>query len=204
MTTLDYNSIQISRELLTRIFSRLTVQDMGYKTNCWIYTTPNGVQPTRYASIRIGKSMYVLHRVTFVIFMHPIDPILDCDHLCRVRGCCNPSHIEPVTTRENILRGQSDSALNASKTHCQNGHPFTADNLVTLKRKGRICKTCHREYETARRRAKGRKPRRDTSISCVNGHLYTPETIYIAPRGTKGCRICLREQHRQWKQRQCT
>ncbi len=67
------------------------------------------------------------------------------DHLCRNRKCVNPTHLEPVTRKENILRGEGFSAINARKTHCVNGHPFDGVNSYT-KMRGislrRICRAC--------------------------------------------------------------
>lgn len=83
---------------------------------------------------------------------------LGLDHLCRVRRCVNPAHLEPVTDRVNILRGQAPSAVNAAKTHCIRGHPFNSVNTYwfteTNGTRGRQCRTC-REYHDLKRR--GRK-----------------------------------------------
>jgi hypothetical protein len=67
------------------------------------------------------------------------------DHICRNRDCCNPAHLEPVTVKENILRGDSLSARNARKTHCHRGHPLAGDNLSLPPSGGRKCKACGRE-----------------------------------------------------------
>lgn len=82
---------------------------------------------------------------------------LELDHLCRVRHCVNPDHLEPVTRRENTLRSTSPSAVNARKTACDRGHEFTDENTY-VHRGRRVCRTCNRrraaEYK-ARRRAGG-------------------------------------------------
>jgi hypothetical protein len=69
------------------------------------------------------------------------------DHLCRNRSCINPLHMEPVSSRENTLRGIGPSAVNAFKTHCKMGHPFSGDNLGVTKRGRRYCRTCQRGYD---------------------------------------------------------
>lgn len=63
------------------------------------------------------------------------------DHLCGITRCINPEHLEPVTNRENILRGKGIATKNIQKTHCKHGH-LLKDNVYIF-RTSRICKTCH-------------------------------------------------------------
>ena len=67
---------------------------------------------------------------------------LQLDHLCRVRDCVNPTHLEPVTGRENILRGQSFSAINAAKLQCVRGHDLTGPNLLYRTSRGAVIRAC--------------------------------------------------------------
>jgi hypothetical protein len=55
------------------------------------------------------------------------------DHLCRVRNCVNPKHLEPVIERINFLRGVGASARNAKKTHCVRGHRLAGKNVRVFK-----------------------------------------------------------------------
>jgi hypothetical protein len=77
---------------------------------------------------------------------------LHLDHLCGNRSCVRPDHLEPVTQRENTLRGGSFSAVNAKKTHCIRGHEFAGENLGA-RSDGRACLRCKQEQAVAYRRA---------------------------------------------------
>jgi hypothetical protein len=74
------------------------------------------------------------------------------DHVCRNHGCVRPSHLEPVTFRENVLRGVGPTAQNARKTHCAHGHEFTPENTVVVSKKagGRKCRTCMNRLQRER------------------------------------------------------
>ena len=73
----------------------------------------------------------------------------ELDHLCRRRDCVNPDHVEAVTHRENVLRGNCIAARNARKTHCKRGHEFSAVNTRIVNtgrgRSGRRCLACRKE-----------------------------------------------------------
>jgi hypothetical protein len=92
-----------------------------------------------------GRNARYLHRLMFEKWYgKPIPNGMTLDHLCRNRACINPKHIEVVTNRENILRGQAPSAENARKRQCKNGHSLT--------RKNRVCEQCYAEMLVRRRR----------------------------------------------------
>lgn len=86
------------------------------------------------------------HRIVYEIERGPIPAGLTLDHLCRVRCCVNPTHLEPVTHRVNCLRGVGVSARNAKKTHCAKGHEYTPDNTYfhrsTANNPQRVCRQC--------------------------------------------------------------
>jgi hypothetical protein len=77
------------------------------------------------------------------LLVGPIPEGLTIDHLCRVRHCVNPAHLEAVSERVNILRGNGAGARNARKTHCVKGHAFTPDNLYRDYQGYRRCRRCH-------------------------------------------------------------
>ena len=87
--------------------------------------------------------MVAAHRFSYEERVGPIPEGLELDHLCRVRHCVNPAHLEPVTTRENVLRSRGNPfTVNALKTHCVNGHPFDEANTYYFG-KWRQCRACN-------------------------------------------------------------
>lgn len=92
-----------------------------------------------YGSFQLGKRRSVrAHVFAFTQARGPVPVGLELDHLCRVRCCVNPDHLEPVTHRENVLRGEGLAAQHARRTHCKRGH-----TLETLGNR-RFCRECGR------------------------------------------------------------
>jgi len=82
---------------------------------CWIWTgccTDNGygfwAYGPRLNPVRIGT-----HRYAYEALVSPIPDGLELDHLCRVRACCRPTHLEAVTHLENVRRGDAPTAIKA-------------------------------------------------------------------------------------------
>lgn len=109
---------------------------------CWLWTAykSNG----GYGRIKVDGQMVPAHRVAYKLLVGPIPEGMELDHLCRVRHCVNPAHLEPVTHGENTLRSTSPAAIHAAKTHCVNGHPFDAANTYLRPTGGRACRACNR------------------------------------------------------------
>jgi hypothetical protein len=78
-------------------------------SGCWLWTAH--VSPTTgYVQFRIGGragKMVLAHRWAYEHFVGPIPAGLQLDHLCRIRHCVNPVHLEPVTAAENRRRQPS-------------------------------------------------------------------------------------------------
>ena len=128
---------------------------------CWIWTGYRN--PKGYGHVRHNGRKRLIHRITYEEIRGPVPEGLELDHLCRVRECCNPRHLEAVTHAENVRRGdlaayrrgaEMRGAQQRAKTHCPQGHPYSGGNLYVQPDGGRKCRECMRE---ARRRYRERK-----------------------------------------------
>ena len=118
------------------------------ESGCWLWEgacTHDG-----YATLTVDGRTITAHRYVYEQMIGAIPAGLSLDHLCRVRCCVNPAHLEPVPIRENIQRGG-----HSLKTHCANGHLLAPPNLYPAKRGGRVCKACaldsSRKYQQRKR-----------------------------------------------------
>lgn len=102
-----------------------------------------------YGVVNIDGKKVAAHRFVYELCEGPIPEGLTLDHLCRNRRCVNPAHLEPVTGRENTLRGEGLAARQARQTHCIHGHPFDEANTGYHKTGARYCRACDRERRRA-------------------------------------------------------
>lgn len=116
-------------------------------TGCWEWQ--RRLDRDGYGVIKIGGRAgrpHAAHRVSYETHVGAIPSDLQLDHLCRVRCCVNPEHLEPVTTGENTRRSPWNSA-----TVCRNGHERTADTNYITPAGIRTCRECHRLASVAYR-----------------------------------------------------
>lgn len=106
---------------------------------CWLWT--GYVTDGGYGQFNTGKSTIKAHVFSYLITHGPVPERHDLDHLCRVRHCVNPAHLEPVTRSENLQRG-----VNARNPEglCRRGHPLDGVRMNRGRRR-RYCSTCNRE-----------------------------------------------------------
>lgn len=105
------------------------------------FTVPTGTRRSRTVSA---------HRYSYRLFKGAIPKGFVIDHICRNGLCVNPDHLEAVTNKENILRGNGVCANNARKTSCYRGHLLVDENLRIGPKGGRVCRQCEREYNAKR------------------------------------------------------
>lgn len=127
--------------------------DVGHPLGCWLWIA---AKICGYGSYKDDGVTVLAHRVAYEALAGPIPDGLQLDHLCRNTACVNPDHLEPVTQRDNLMRGAGASAKNATKTYCKNGHEFTPEN-TSMSRGARVCLACkrisQRAYKQRRREA---------------------------------------------------
>jgi hypothetical protein len=108
---------------------------------CWMWTGAlHSGGRTGYGWFR-GRAL--AHRASYEIHVGPIPSGEQVDHLCRVRLCVNPGHLESVTPRVNVLRSEAPNAVAVRTGRCRRGHPFSGRNLYVVPGTGyRRCLAC--------------------------------------------------------------
>lgn len=139
------------------------IEKSSEENGCWIWTgaiygpprkDPNGGGYGQFHWRDLGGGGTLAHRYSYLRDVGEIPVGMHLDHLCSVRACVRPSHMEAVTPEENNRRGNSITARNMRKTHCIAGHPFDGENLRILSGGGRACRECQRSQQRARRAGK--------------------------------------------------
>jgi hypothetical protein len=97
--------------------------------------------PNGYGRLHLSGQVAYAHRVSYELAYGRIPAGLQIDHLCRVRHCVAPFHLEAVTQQENMRRGAAGQH-NAAKTCCPQGHPYEGANLYAAARGDRQCRLC--------------------------------------------------------------
>jgi hypothetical protein len=122
---------------------------------CWLwlaYTNSDG-----YGLFAIWEDGHThterAHVVAWGVTRGAVPDGLVLDHLCRIRSCVNPDHLEPVTNAENIRRGMAPTIVAYREGTCLRGfHEMTGANAMSVGQ-GRTCRECHRARRRERRAA---------------------------------------------------
>jgi hypothetical protein len=139
-TAEDYFTVDsLTENELERLFAKIVADPV---TGCWNWTGCTGGRG--YGQIKFRRRMVYLHRLMYALVFAPLPNgrgghIPTVDHGCENLLYCNPFHLQLLSQRDNILKGNSIGAAYARRTHCKHGHP-----LDGMKSAGRYCKTCNR------------------------------------------------------------
>ena len=110
---------------------------------CWLWTA---ILTNGYGKFSDGRRVVKAHRWAYEHLAAPIPDGMDIDHLCRVRNCVNPGHLEAVTHQENVKRGLMPQIMrerHAAVTHCPRGHEYTEQNTYRhTNKKGYVSRSC--------------------------------------------------------------
>ena len=137
----------MSTEATARFWARVEKTE-----GCWNWTA--GVQQTGHGRFYADKKHVPAHRFSYELQVGAIPEGRVLDHLCRNPRCVRPDHLEPVTQRENVMRGDSVPPPNLPKENCPKGHPYDAANTYWTPKGHQDCRACRRE---ASRRYNARK-----------------------------------------------
>ena len=128
--------------LADRLWTRVDKDQVG--TGCWVWLGAKG--HGGYGVVGAYGRQWKVHRLVLLLTQGLVVPEgKQVDHLCRNRACCNPSHLELVTPRENTRRSLNPAAAHARQTHCHRGHEYTPENTYVRNGGfGRNCRECKR------------------------------------------------------------
>ncbi|HXH88256.1 MAG TPA: HNH endonuclease signature motif containing protein [Gaiellaceae bacterium] len=133
-----------SPEAIDRFLSRVNREDGP----CWEWMGAR--HPRGYGSLRVNGKGARAHRYSYELLVGDVPEGLVIDHLCRNTSCVNPAHLEAVTQRENVLRGEGLAAQQVKRTHCPRGHEYDEANTRVYGRR-RFCRACDRLRERRKR-----------------------------------------------------
>jgi len=137
--SLDYNQFT---ELPERFWLYVEKTD-----TCWLW---KGKIDDGYGRFWIIDKLYLTHRLIYAVLKNKLQNNSQIDHLCKIRNCCNPEHLEEVTGRENTRRGLAKK-YNTDPSKCPYGHVY--DHKIPGKAEGSVymvCKTCQKKRSMSR------------------------------------------------------
>lgn len=132
-----------------RLQQRFLAKVRELPSGCWEFI--GSVVGRGYGSFNAGRDVegnkrsMPAHVVSYRIFVGEVPVDLVLDHLCRLRRCVNPWHLEPVTQKVNIHRGQLARGVGIAVTHCPAGHAYDEANTYIGPFNKRYCRACGRD-----------------------------------------------------------
>jgi hypothetical protein len=145
------------------LFEVKFLMNIDFTDDCWLWEGPT--QKDGYGQLGWDGATRPAHRVAWKEWIGPIPNGYQIDHLCEVRNCVKPEHLEPVTKRENARRmverkGWVEGGIKyekkpreqwkrkptlKEKTHCSRGHVLSEVGIYEYNWKGKMmywCKLC--------------------------------------------------------------
>lgn len=129
----------VADKYISKFWSLVDKQDGA----CWLWT--GYITEKGYGRHEFGGTKWRVHRLSYELVNGAVPKGLVLDHLCRVRNCVNPEHLEAVTHKENTLRGNGISAINSRATSCPRGHAYDEANTYICPRGRRECRACRKD-----------------------------------------------------------
>lgn len=132
---------------------RLRIRTVVNDDGCWNWTGKATTKGYGMVKRERSRSSVMVYRLAYELLVAPIPQGMVIDHLCRNPRCLNPAHLEPVSQKVNVHRGNSAVVEQASRTQCPQGHPLSGDNLYIQLRRGiqhRSCLACRHERNARR------------------------------------------------------
>lgn len=143
--TLPHKTGPPSRSMSDRLLARSDRQPNG----CLLWNGAIGSSGYGQTHSSAPRRQVLVHRAAYEVWVGPIPAGLQIDHLCRTRICIEPTHLEAVTARENVLRSELVASAQRRPT-CKAGHLWTETTTYRAKGGARVCRICHRQYMRAR------------------------------------------------------
>jgi len=95
-----------------RFMEKIEIQDNG----CWLWTRHIG--QNGYGRFGLNGKVYECHRLMLEEKLgRPIHKKLDTRHLCGVKACCSPDHLEEGTKKENAADMKIHGTLVCGEKH---------------------------------------------------------------------------------------
>lgn len=130
------------RPLAERFWEKVDKDGPG---GCWLWTAHRHPKGHGVFVLEKGKHIYA-HRWSWMQVNGEIPEGLVIHHKCFNPPCVNPDHLEAVTHGENLRAGPRGPAYELSRrTHCPQGHAYTAENTIRRGGWGRACRECDRQ-----------------------------------------------------------
>jgi hypothetical protein len=156
------NSLQdliITPKVLSRFWGQVSKYGGHGNGFCWFWTgSKNLSHKKEYGMFFVKDKSILAHRFSYLLHNGTIDTSLVIDHICDNGLCVNPTHLQQITNRENILKGNGTSAMHHKATHCAKGHLLDRKKHLTVNGvrtfRSRYCYQCKHDYMTKYRKRK--------------------------------------------------